>query len=226
MIFGKCPQIVFLTHFTFIVPYDENVVFAKRVLMLWLFTLLIWFKHVNNLFQNFTFRNICLQCFYSLSIEFPPGSYPDIPIIRFLPKLGSCIQSFLLLWLHLSSQLRQMKETDSRNKLASLWRCVGCSLTLHPKGAQKTSNWHISPKCWQHISNTNIYITKCTFPYPAPQRAHRKPPTDIYPPNVGRIYPIQIYILQHVHSLTLGPKGRTENLQLTYFPKMLAANIQ
>ena len=87
-------------------------------------------------------------------------------------------------------------------------------------------NWHLFPKCWQHISNTNIYITKCTFPYPAPQRAHRKPPTDIYPPNVGRIYPIQIYILQHVHSLTLGPKGRTENLQLTYFPQMLAANIQ
>ena len=87
-------------------------------------------------------------------------------------------------------------------------------------------NWHLFPKCWQHISNTNIYITKCTFPYPAPQRAHRKPPTDIYPPNVGRIYPIQIYILQHVHSLTLGPKGRTENLQLTYFPQMLAAKIQ
>ena len=92
--------------------------------------------------------------------------------------------------------------------------------------AQKPSNWHLFPKCWQHISNTNIYITKCTFPYPAPQRAHRKPPTDIYPPNVGRIYPIQIYILQHVHSLTLGPKGRTENLQLTYFPQMLAAKIQ
>ena len=50
--------------------------------------------------------------------------------------------------------------------------------------------------------------------------------TDICSPNVGSIYPIQIYTLQNVHSLTLRPKGRTENLQLTYIPQMLAAFIQ
>ena len=58
------------------------------------------------------------------------------------------------------------------------------------------------------------------------RRAHRNPSTDVYSPNVGSIYPIQIYTLQNVHSLTLRPKGRTENLQLTYIPQMLAAFIQ
>ena len=29
---------------------------------------------------------------------------------------------------------------------------------------------------------------------PSARRAHRHPPTVIYPPNVGRIYPIQIYL--------------------------------
>ena len=45
---------------------------------------------------------------------------------------------------------------------------------------------------WQHISNTNVYITKFLFP-PA-WRAHRNLSTDICPPSVSRIYPIFIYI--------------------------------
>ena len=32
------------------------------------------------------------------------------------------------------------------------------SPTLRPKGAQKPSNLHTFPKCWQFISNTNIFI--------------------------------------------------------------------
>ena len=47
------------------------------------------------------------------------------------------------------------------------------SATLRPKGAQTPHNWHISPNCWQNISYTRIY-----------------------PPIVGRIYPIPEYICQ------------------------------
>ena len=32
------------------------------------------------------------------------------------------------------------------------------SPTLRPKGAQKPSNLHTFPKCWQFISNTNIFL--------------------------------------------------------------------
>ena len=31
------------------------------------------------------------------------------------------------------------------------------SATLRPKGAQTPHNWHISPNCWQNISNIRIY---------------------------------------------------------------------
>ena len=34
------------------------------------------------------------------------------------------------------------------------------SPTLCPKGTQKPSNLHSSPKCWYNISNTNIYRRK------------------------------------------------------------------
>ena len=66
--------------------------------------------------------------------------------------------------------------------------------TLRPKGAQTPSNCHISPKCWQNISNTNIFILLTHVSQPSARRAHRHPPTVIYPPNVGRKYPIQIYL--------------------------------
>ena len=61
---------------------------------------------------------------------------------------------------------------------------------LCPKGTQKPSNLHSSPKCWHDISNTNICI----------QLTHT-------PQIVGSIYPIQIYIFKNVHSPTLCPKG-------------------
>ena len=66
--------------------------------------------------------------------------------------------------------------------------------TQRPKGAQTPSNCHISPKCWQNISNTNIFILLTHVSQPSARRAHRHPPTVIYPPNVGRKYPIQIYL--------------------------------
>ena len=33
-----------------------------------------------------------------------------------------------------------------------------CFPTQRPKGAQTPSNCHISPNCWQNVSNTNIFI--------------------------------------------------------------------
>ena len=46
---------------------------------------------------------------------------------------------------------------------------------------------------------SGIHIRKCTFltrhiPQPCARRAHRNPPTNIYSPNVGSLYPIQVYI--------------------------------
>ena len=73
------------------------------------------------------------------------------------------------------------------------------SPTQRPKGAQTPSNCHISPKCWQNIFNTNIYIQLTHVPQSSARRAHRHPPTVIYPPNVGRIYPVQIYVILLYH---------------------------
>ena len=49
---------------------------------------------------------------------------------------------------------------------------------------------------------------------PSAQRAHRHPPTVIYPPNVGRIYPIQIYLSYWHMFPNPAPEGRTDTLQL------------
>ena len=68
------------------------------------------------------------------------------------------------------------------------------------------SNWHIFPKCWQCISNTNVYSRKCTFSNPAPKGRtdtlqltyipkllqewpNRHPSTDIYSPIVAGVLP-------------------------------------
>ena len=64
------------------------------------------------------------------------------------------------------------------------------SPTLCPKGTQKPSNLHSSPKCRHDISNTNIYI----------QMIHT-------PQIFGSIYPIQINSSKIVRSPTLCPKG-------------------
>ena len=49
---------------------------------------------------------------------------------------------------------------------------------------------------------------------PSARRAHRHPPTVISPPNVGRIYPIQIYLSYWHMFPNPAPEGRTDNLQL------------
>ena len=66
--------------------------------------------------------------------------------------------------------------------------------TQRPKGAQTPSNCHISPKCWQNTSNTNIFILLTHVSQPSARRVQRHLPTVTYPPNVGRKYPIQIYL--------------------------------
>ena len=47
----------------------------------------------------------------------------------------------------------------------------------------------------------------------------------MYSPKVGRLYPLQIYIFQN-NSPNPTPEGRTETLQLTYVPQVLAEYIQ
>ena len=47
----------------------------------------------------------------------------------------------------------------------------------------------------------------------------------MYSPKVGRLYPLQIYIFQN-NSPNPAPEGRTETLQLTYVPQVLAEYIQ
>ena len=69
---------------------------------------------------------------------------------------------------------------------------IAYSPTLLPMGAITPSKWHISPNCWQNISNTNIQI-QLTY----------------IPPIVGRIYPIQIYKIQgpNLPGPNLPPRG-------------------
>ena len=57
------------------------------------------------------------------------------------------------------------------------------------------TNWHISPNCWQNISNTNIliqltYIPQLLSEYIQYQYINS---TNIYSSIVGRIHPIQTY---------------------------------
>ena len=63
-----------------------------------------------------------------------------------------------------------------------------------------------------NINEFGVYLTvvradSCPdcipFPLPCARRAHRNPPSDIYSPNVGNKYPIQIYIFKNVHFQTL-----------------------
>ena len=70
-----------------------------------------------------------------------------------------------------------------------------------PEGRTETPNLHSSPKCWHDISNTNIFI----------QLIYISP--DIYSTN--------IYFSKYIF-LHLAPKGRTETLQLTFIPQVLA----
>ena len=59
------------------------------------------------------------------------------------------------------------------------------------------------PNCWQSIANTNDNFQKYT-PQLCARRAHRNPPTYIYPLSFGMIYPIRTYIFNwHIRSKLL-----------------------
>ena len=67
------------------------------------------------------------------------------------------------------------------------------------KNGQFDTAYNLTP--WKFLNN--FFVSQ-----PSAQRAHRHPLTVIYPPNVGRIYPIQIYIFNwHMFSPTQRPKG-------------------
>ena len=72
---------------------------------------------------------------------------------------------------------------------------------------RQLSQLTVVAKCWQYISSTNIYFTKCTFSNPAPEGRSDTLQTDTFSPNVGNVYPIQMYILENAHSPTPRPKG-------------------
>ena len=59
-------------------------------------------------------------------------------------------------------------------------------------------DWHISPNCWDYISNTNAYISQSVHSStPRPKGAKTKSKiqlTYIYPPIVGSVYPIPLHI--------------------------------
>ena len=59
-----------------------------------------------------------------------------------------------------------------------------------------------------------MYISR-----PCARRAHRNPPSDLYSPNVGNKYPIQIYILKNLLFLTPRPKGAQKTSSWHIFPK-------
>ena len=66
---------------------------------------------------------------------------------------------------------------------------------------------------------------------PCARGAHRHPPNEQHPTNVGRIYPRQIHISENVHPPTLCPKGTQTPPNLDIFcqqlwPQLLAEYIQ
>ena len=65
----------------------------------------------------------------------------------------------------------------------------------------------------------NYIFLKMYIPQLCARRAHRNPPTYIYPQIVGMLYPMQIYIFKNVHSLTLCLKGTQKPSNLHSSPK-------
>ena len=105
------------------------------------------------------------------------------------------------------------------------------STTLCPKGTPKPSNLHSSPNCWHVISNTNIYIQLTHVPQSSARRADRHPPTVIYPPNVGRIYLIQVHVFNwHMVPNPALPRPSARRAHrhppIVIIPQMLADYIQ
>ena len=68
----------------------------------------------------------------------------------------------------------------------------------------------------EYIQYKYIYSTDTCFPQPSARRAHRHPPTAIYPRIVGRIYPIQVYIFSW-HHLPMPMLPSSITTQYNYF---------
>ena len=68
----------------------------------------------------------------------------------------------------------------------------------------------------EYIQYKYIYSTDTCFPLPSARRAHRHPPTAIYPRIVGRIYPIQVYIFSW-HHLPMPMLPSSITTQYNYF---------
>ena len=64
----------------------------------------------------------------------------------------------------------------------------------------------------EYIQYKYIYSTDTCFPQPSDWRAHRHPPTAIYPRIVGRIYPIQVW-----HHLPMPMLPSSMTTQYNYF---------
>ena len=82
--------------------------------------------------------------------------------------------------------------------------------------------------CWQNISNTNIYLKTCKCPNLVPEGHTDSPQLNntlqllaeyiqykCTSTIVGRTYPIQIYVSEHVHALTLCLNGTQTPPNLT-----------
>ena len=79
-------------------------------------------------------------------------------------------------------------------------------------------NGNVFPKCWQHLSNMNIYTyKKCTLPNPAPKGRTLTLwciiSNESYSQTFGSFYPIQIYISKCTFP-NPAPKEFTETLLL------------
>ena len=95
-----------------------------------------------------------------------------------------------------------------------------------PEGRTETLQLTLIPQvlAW-YIQYQHIY-SKMYIPPPCARRAHRNSPNSIQPLSVGIIYPIPTYIFNWHIFPNPAPEGRTETLQLTFIPQVLAWYIQ
>ena len=141
-----------------------------------------------------------------------------------MAKIATCLRSgpkgweldhyFFLLMLTYIFDVFNISFAESRKKKIYLWWCHtnthGTNLRSSPRMICIFVQRHLAvsfsyPKCWHDISNTSIYIQ---WIYVSPN-----------------IYSTNIYFSKYIfpHPAT---EGRTEALQLTFIPQVLAWHIQ
>ena len=92
--------------------------------------------------------------------------------------------------------------------------------------AQRNPTSHIDPPSVGMIYSIPTYIFKNVHSPTLRPKGAQKPPTYIQPLSVGIIYPIPTYIFNWHIFPNPAPEGRTETLQLTFIPQVLAWYIQ